>query len=155
MFCCVIEMLWFSSGVIISGVMVMDRLYWESFLIFCLPNVCKSKALNLCMTMSPKTEHYELLETVCRGDMLLIHVPLCFTIQNKERKEKVTEFLLNNQFINEFKATLNCAEFIKRAEITHKVTLPLFASVLACGDCFLLLQSLSTSERNQIKYKVA
>lgn len=67
----------------------------------------------------------------------------------------MTASLLNNLFINEFKATLDCAEFIKRAEITHKVTTPLVASVLPCDDCFLLLLSLSTSERSQIKCKVA
>lgn len=40
-------------------------------------------------------------------------------------KHHKTEFLLSHQFINEFKATLNCAEFIKTAGLTHKVTLPL------------------------------
>lgn len=45
--------------------------------------------------------------------------------QNLTPKHNETEFLFDNQFINEFKATLNCAEFIKRAGITHKVTLPL------------------------------
>lgn len=56
---------------------------------------------------------------------------------------------MDNQFINECKATLDCAEFIKRAEITHKVTLPLVAPVLPCGNCFLLLLSLNIHIRTE------